>query len=100
MTQTDHVTQANSAHTEQLSATAQSLSEQAAHLMQLVSTFTLSGGQKNPLNRHAFPRRESDPVHSVGSNLVQAAKTNRRRPVSRTPLAQPSSKTPRLPAKV
>ena len=42
MTQMDQVTQANSAQTEELSATAQSLSEQAAQLMELVGTFTLS----------------------------------------------------------
>jgi hypothetical protein len=38
MTQMDLVTQSNSAQTEELSATAQALSEQAAHLMELVSS--------------------------------------------------------------
>jgi len=42
MTQVDRVTQSNSAQTEELSATAQSLSEQSAHLLELVSTFTLT----------------------------------------------------------
>ena len=42
MTQMDQVTQSNSAQTEELSATAQSLSEQASHLMELVSLFTLN----------------------------------------------------------
>ena len=42
MTQVDQVTQSNSAQTEELSATAQSLSEQSAHLLELVKTFTLS----------------------------------------------------------
>jgi len=50
MTQVDRVTQSNSAQTEELSATAQSLSEQSAHLLELVSTFTLTAdgrsGQK------------------------------------------------------
>ncbi len=41
VTQMDQVTQSNSAQTVELSATAQSLSEQAVHLMQLVSAFTL-----------------------------------------------------------
>lgn len=41
MTQMDHVTQSNSAQTEELSATAESLSEQASNLLALVNTFTL-----------------------------------------------------------
>lgn len=46
MTQMDQVTQSNSAQTEELSATAQNLSEQAAHLMELMTAFTLTGGNK------------------------------------------------------
>ena len=47
MTQMDHVTQANSAQTEELSSTAESLSEQSNHLMELVKVFTLNkGGQE------------------------------------------------------
>ena len=42
MTQMDQVTQSNSAQTEQLSATAQSLSQQSARLLELIGTFTLS----------------------------------------------------------
>lgn len=42
MTEVDQVTQSNSAQTEELSATAESLSEQAAHLLELVGAFTLS----------------------------------------------------------
>ena len=45
VTQLDQVTQSNSAQTEELSATAESLSEQAAHLLQLVSTFRLNSGE-------------------------------------------------------
>jgi methyl-accepting chemotaxis protein len=41
MTQMDQVTQSNSAQTEELSATAESLSGQSAHLLELVGTFTL-----------------------------------------------------------
>jgi methyl-accepting chemotaxis protein len=41
MTQMDQVTQANAAQTEQLSATAQALSEQSLRMKQLVSTFVL-----------------------------------------------------------
>ena len=47
MTQVDRVTQSNSAQTEELSATAQSLSEQSAHLLELVSTFVLTSNGKN-----------------------------------------------------
>ena len=42
VTQMDQVTQSNAAQTEELSATAQALSEQSVQLLQLVSTFTLS----------------------------------------------------------
>jgi methyl-accepting chemotaxis protein len=41
MVQMDQVTQSNAAQTEELSSTAQSLSDQAARLMELVSTFNL-----------------------------------------------------------
>jgi len=43
VTQMDQVTQANSAQTEELSATAQSLAEQAARLQEVVSMFKLRG---------------------------------------------------------
>jgi methyl-accepting chemotaxis protein len=52
MTQMDHVTQGNSAQTEELSATAQALSEEAAHLMELVSTFTLVTDEESEPERH------------------------------------------------
>jgi len=55
MTQMDQVTQSNSAQTEELSATAESLSEKAAHLMELVGTFTLSGGGKRQQDRSLLP---------------------------------------------
>jgi len=73
MTQMDQVTQANSAQTEELSATAQALSEQAAHLMELVSTFTLAQGSGNAREHPAFQPRESN---SVGASLVHSAKVN------------------------
>jgi len=43
MTQMDHVTQSNAAQTEQLSSTAQALSEQSLQLKELVATFKLGG---------------------------------------------------------
>jgi methyl-accepting chemotaxis protein len=44
MTQMDQVTQSNTAETQELSSTAQLLSEQSARLLELVSTFTLGNG--------------------------------------------------------
>ncbi|MGA2807298.1 MAG: methyl-accepting chemotaxis protein [Terracidiphilus sp.] len=57
MTQMDHVTQSNSAQTEELSATAQALSEQAANLLHLLTTFTLDNGGKNQGNGRGDSRR-------------------------------------------
>ena len=76
MTQMDQVTQSNSAQTEELSATAQALSEQAAHLMELVGTFTLTQSQGNQRQRPAFQSNEMSPVHSVGAGLVHSATAN------------------------
>jgi hypothetical protein len=74
MTQMDQVTQSNSAQTEELSATAQALSEQSAHLMELVSTFTLSQGGRNARERQSFQPQEANPAHSVGASLVHSAR--------------------------
>jgi methyl-accepting chemotaxis protein len=46
MTRMDHVTQSNSAQTEELSSTAQALSEQSMRLLQLVGTFNLGDGRE------------------------------------------------------
>ena len=74
MTQMDQVTQSNSAQTEELSATAQSLSEQAGHLMDLVATFTLTQNGKGARERRAYQPREESPAHSVGASLVHSVK--------------------------
>jgi len=73
MTQMDQVTQANSAQTEELSATAQALSEQAAHLMELVSTFTLSQSGRDQRGRRVNQMHEAN---SVGESLVHSARPN------------------------
>jgi methyl-accepting chemotaxis protein len=57
MTQMDQVTQSNAAQTEQLSSTAQALSEQSLRLMELVGTFVLSDDRKP--TRIAAPTRPS-----------------------------------------
>jgi methyl-accepting chemotaxis protein len=54
MTQMDQVTQSNSAQTEELSATAESLSEQSAHLMELVSVFNLGQSEMSQRPRQVF----------------------------------------------
>jgi methyl-accepting chemotaxis protein len=74
MTQMDQVTQSNSAQTEELSATAQSLSEQAGHLMDLVATFTLTQNGRGARERRAYQPEESS-SHSVGANLVHSVKS-------------------------
>ena len=76
MTQMDQVTQSNSAQTEELSATAQALSEQAAHLLELVGAFTLSQGQGNRRERQVFQQHEVNLAHSVGASLVHSVKTS------------------------
>ena len=93
MTQMDQVTQANSAQTEELSATAQSLSEQSAHLMELVSTFTLTQGRRNPRDRQVSHQREAN---YVGESLVSSARPSmvHSAPQSSQP-AQRAAKAPR-----
>jgi methyl-accepting chemotaxis protein len=76
MTQMDQVTQSNSAQTEELSATAQALSEQAAHLMELVSTFTLSQGGRNQHGRQGYQAHDANPAHLVGESLLHSARPN------------------------
>jgi methyl-accepting chemotaxis protein len=76
MTQMDQVTQANSAQTEELSATAQSLSEQAARLLELVSTFKLNQDGRSAWERQTFQPREANAAHSVGANLLHSASAN------------------------
>jgi methyl-accepting chemotaxis protein len=76
MTQMDQVTQSNSAQTEELSATAEALSEQASHLMELVNTFTLSQGGRNQRGRQGYQAHEAIPAHLVGESLVHSARPN------------------------
>ncbi len=64
--QMDQVTQSNSARTEELSATAQAFSGQAARLMELVGTFDVGNRRESPGNRGQEPSLE-DHRHSVGT---------------------------------
>lgn len=82
MTQMDQVTQANSAQTEELSATAQALSEQASQLLELVGTFTLSShAERNSRERMPLSSRAEtakNPVQqSVSTFARKAVKTVR-----------------------
>jgi len=56
ITQMDHVTQSNSAQTEELSSTAQSFAEQAARLTQLVGQFKLGDDEHAPGNNGRKPQ--------------------------------------------
>ena len=67
MTQMDHVTQSNSAQNEELSSTAQALSEQSARLLQLVGTFSLgTQSESSRADRALRPPLQSH-RHSKGS---------------------------------
>jgi methyl-accepting chemotaxis protein len=65
VTQMDQVTQSNSAQTEELSGTAQALAEQAAHLMKLISAFTLTQDARSERDRSTFPPRASAPAEFI-----------------------------------
>jgi methyl-accepting chemotaxis protein len=93
VTQMDQVTQSNSAQTEELSATAQSLAEQAARLLQLVGTFTLTQSGRNGWERQGR-RFEANSSQAVGDGLVHSAKVD----LVQTPVPQPSQSAQR-PAK-
>ena len=67
MTQMDQVTQGNSAQTEELSATAEALSEQAAHLLELVGAFTLGNSGRGQRNPQAAQPHFVNPAQQPGS---------------------------------
>jgi methyl-accepting chemotaxis protein len=70
MTQMDQVTQSNSAQNEELSSTAQALSEQSVRLLQLVGTFNLGSDSES-----SRPGRDHQPPHQ---NYRYATDTVRR----------------------
>ena len=78
MTQMDRVTQANSAQTQDLSGTAQSLAEQSGRLLELISAFHLgSDGNGNidvqPAPHKAAPAQPKKP--SARRSIFVAATT-------------------------
>ena len=98
MTQMDQVTQSNSAQTEELSSTAESLADQSAKLTELVGTFTLSHGGNvtrtvsDFKTGNAVAARQRSPAKNkpdFSARLVVPAKSNRRGPASSTRLPTP-----------
>jgi methyl-accepting chemotaxis protein len=97
MTQMDQVTQSNAAQTEELSSTAQSLSDQATRLMELVATFKLdndSGRNSGRALRPASAKRASVqlriPIKTVkgkAAGLAGAVSGNKRVAVRSASLA-------------
>jgi methyl-accepting chemotaxis protein len=80
MTQMDGVTQQNAALVEEAAAAAQSLQEQAAHLSQVVSVFTLSSAQRAATHRaepHLAPVVQLDTGR--GTALALAPRDARRK---------------------
>ncbi|MGA3226177.1 MAG: methyl-accepting chemotaxis protein [Acidobacteriaceae bacterium] len=75
ITQMDQVTQSNSARTEQLSATAQSLAGESSRLLELVSTFTLGDSRQaaRAERSHQPPRPGNRPVGDMPRPLSLAA---------------------------
>jgi len=84
VSQMDQVTQSNSAQTEELSATAQALSEQAAHLMELIGGFTLTHEAKR--HQEAFAPKS---YVAATANFMQS---------SAAPQPRRSAKPPRVAA--
>jgi hypothetical protein len=67
MTQMDHVTQSNSAETEELSSTAQLLSVQSARLLELVGTFTLGDRRETARGERGHESSVQSRRHSAGA---------------------------------
>jgi methyl-accepting chemotaxis protein len=70
MTLMDRVTQSNSAQTEELSATAHSLSDQSAHLLEMVGAFILSRDARVSQDRRSFQPREADATLLLRTNPI------------------------------
>jgi methyl-accepting chemotaxis protein len=111
MAQMDQVTQSNSAQTEELSATAEALSDQAGHLLELIGAFTLSKNGKEQRERQAFQPHAAIPVqqespsqhmHSVMRPPAKPARSNAAAKADSTPRSnkRPKSRQPSLTAAV
>jgi methyl-accepting chemotaxis protein len=105
MTQMDQVTQSNSAQTEELSATAEALSEQAAHLAELMGTFTLGPTGRSQLDRAAFhpqvasrvnPAQQARHAQYSNSSTWQPAKGTRTNSATEQETQARGGKRPRV----
>jgi methyl-accepting chemotaxis protein len=92
ITQMDHVTQSNSAQTEELASTAQSFAEQATRLVELVNAFTLVNsrdssrserGYQSSAHNHPHPtvaaRRPGKPASKVAAGKLVSSAPNGRK---------------------
>jgi methyl-accepting chemotaxis protein len=102
MAQMDQVTQSNSAQTEELSATAEALSDQAGHLLDLIGAFTLSKNGKEQRERQTFQPHTAIPVqqespsqhmHSATRPPAKAARNNAAAKADSTPRSNKRSKS-------
>lgn len=95
ITQMDQVTQSNSAQTEELSSTAQTLSGQAARLLELVSTFTLGNSRSTNCGDAHQPSPRSAP-YAATTGRRPAAPAARARAGKSAPSAPNGRKQPAL----
>jgi methyl-accepting chemotaxis protein len=105
ITQMDHVTQSNSAQTEELSSTAQGLAVQAAHLLKLVDQFKLGSheqsrgdnGRKPLPQRQASgtPRLPAKPPSKAAASKQASSGPNGRKPLNHSAVltASPAGKS-------
>ncbi|MCC6651267.1 MAG: HAMP domain-containing protein [Candidatus Eisenbacteria bacterium] len=89
VTQMDQVTQSNAAQTEELSATAGHLAEQAAEVQSQVGRFRVDGGGSSSLS-HGHPRTSAAPARAAAPQRRPAASAARRAtPISSHPRFEP-----------
>jgi methyl-accepting chemotaxis protein len=99
MTEMDQVTQSNSAQNEELSSTAQALSEQSVRLLQLVGTFNLGNHSQSSRgnrshqppyqnDRHATDtvRRPAPPSTNGGTNRAALSSPKGRKQLAHAPV--------------
>jgi methyl-accepting chemotaxis protein len=100
VTQMDQVTQTNAAQSEELSSTAQSLSEQAERLTELVATFQLGGSASGSFAAPRANRQAQKPKAGKNSALakrgasgtaISVSAGKKTRSLSTEPRPQPSS---------
>jgi methyl-accepting chemotaxis protein len=101
LTQMDQVTQSNSAQTEELSATAQSLAAQSGHLMEMIGAFTLSKGGRDARDRQEARLQEASPAHAAHASATRPAQPSPMHPAAHAsaapsgPVAQHAGDTSR-----